>query len=70
MFSDGIKSLNFSKLLSKDEAPTQLKIRRVKTAKVEHSRLKTSEAIIDASSSKPKGPVSLKDLSFVKNAPN
>ena len=69
MFSDGIKSLNFSKLLSKNEAPTQLKIRRVKTAKVEHSRLKTSEAIIDASSSKPKGPVSLKDLSFAAGKP-
>jgi hypothetical protein len=69
MFSDGIKSLNFSKLLSKNEAPTQLKIRRVKTAKVEHSKLKTSEAIIDASASKPKGPVSLKDLSFAAGRP-
>ncbi len=69
MFSDGIKALNFPSLISKNEAPTQLKIRRVKTAKVEHSQLKTSEAIIDAAASKPKGPVSLKDLSLAAGKP-
>jgi hypothetical protein len=69
MFSNGLNGLHFSNLLSKSEPPTQLKIRRVRTAKVEHSRLKTSEAILDASAAKPKSPVSLKDLSFAAGKP-
>lgn len=69
LFSDGVKSINFSKLLSQNDSPTQLKIRRVKTAKVEHSQLKTDEAILDASGARSKGPVSLKDLSMAAGRP-
>ena len=70
MLAKGIPLFTLADFLPKDE-PTTLKIRRVKTQKVEHAHLKPMESVIDAGATKkkistaePKTPVSLKDLSL------
>ncbi len=61
---DGVPGLTLADL-PKDE-PVKLKIRRVKTAKVEHPHLRPMEGVFDAGAPKPKGPenVSLSDLAI------
>ena len=68
MFADGLPVFTLAEFLPKEE-PTTLKIRRVKTAKVEHKNIRSMESVLNAGATKAqapaaaKGPVSLKDLS-------
>lgn len=74
MLAQGIPLFNLSSFLPK-EKPTTLKIRRVKTAKVEHPHIKSMESVFN-DGAKPSGknvktPVSLSDLSLEQvNQPN
>lgn len=65
MLSNGLPAFTLASFLPK-EAPTTLKIRRVKTAKVEHSTIKAMDSVLDAAAPKPKtkSPVSLSDLAI------
>lgn len=64
MLSNNLPGFSLSKFLPEENTPTTLKIRRVKTAKVENAQIKTSDVILNDSKSVkgPKTPVSLKDL--------
>lgn len=68
MFAKELPHFTLAEFLPKEE-PTILKVRRVKTPKVENAQLKVSESYLnDASSVKgEKAPVSLKDLSVAKS---
>lgn len=70
MFSDGLKLFTLADFLPKEE-PTTLKIRRVKTPRVEHPQIKPMESVLSSGAqkksqpvAKSKPPVSLKDLSL------
>ncbi len=68
MFTNGLPVFTLADFLPKEE-PTTLKIRRVKTARVEHKNIRPMESVLNSGATKaqalnaPKGPVSLKDLS-------
>jgi hypothetical protein len=64
LFSQGLKKFPLADFFPKKDAPTTLKIRRVKTAKVNHPLIHPMDSILDAGGGKPKGQVSLKDLSL------
>jgi hypothetical protein len=64
MLSKGMPAFTLAHFLPQKDQPTTLKIRRVKTAKVEHSLVRPMNSVLDASAPKPKGPVSLRDLSI------
>ncbi|MFP5386075.1 MAG: hypothetical protein ACLGHN_08360 [Bacteriovoracia bacterium] len=74
MLTNGIPVFTLTEFLPKNEEPTTLKIRRVKTARVEHSKLQPMASVLNdgAKSSRgtpgAKSPVSLKDLSLEKMA--
>ncbi len=68
MVLDGIPGFTLAHFLPKED-PVTLKIRRVKTAKVEHSQIKPMDAVFDAGAPKPKMPrardqISLRDLAI------
>lgn len=63
MIAEGIPGFTLASFLPKEE-PTTLKIRRVKSAKVEHSMIKAMDSVLDPGASKTKAPVSLSDLSI------
>lgn len=63
MIAEGIPGFTLASFLPKEE-PTTLKIRRVKSAKVEHSMIKATDSVLDPGASKTKAPVSLSDLSI------
>lgn len=68
MFANGLPVFTLSDFLPKEE-PTTLKIRRVKTARVEHKNIRPMESVLNTGATKAqapsasKAPVSLKDLS-------
>lgn len=54
---------DYSSIARNSERPS-LKIRRVKTAKVEHANIKAMESVLKATGARAKSPVSLKDLAI------
>lgn len=70
MLSKGLPVFTLADFLPQKDEPVTLKIRRVKTAKVEHSHLKPMDSVLSSgavkagSPSGTKAPVSLKDLSL------
>jgi hypothetical protein len=54
--------------LKAERSPLVLNIRKVKTVAVTHPKLRPVESVFDAAGPKPKGPVSLKDLSVAKTS--
>lgn len=50
--------------IARNSVRPSLKIRRVKTAKVEHANIKAMESVLKATGARAKSPVSLKDLSI------
>lgn len=56
----------FQKKLQAERTPLVLNLRKVKTAAVTHPNIRPMESVFDAGGSKPKGPVSLKDLAIAK----
>jgi hypothetical protein len=70
MLLNGLPGSTLARFLPREEAPTGLKIRRVKTAKVDHPNIRPMESVIDAGGSKPKSDhVTLRDLSFAGTKP-
>lgn len=71
MISDGIPVFTLAQFLPKKDEPTVLNIRRVKTNKVEHAQIKTTDSVMDTGAPQPKakGPVSLSDLSIGGGSP-
>jgi hypothetical protein len=70
MLMNGLPGFTLAQFLPKDDAPTTLKIRRVKTAKAEHPLIRPMESVMDAGGSKPKGEnVTLRDLSIAGGKP-
>lgn len=70
MLMNGLPGLNLSQFIPKEEGPTTLKIRRVKTAKVDHPLIRPMESVIDAGASGPKEEnVTLRDLSLAGGKP-
>ena len=63
MLAQGLPGFTLASFLPKEE-PTTLKIRRVKSAKVDHSMIKATDSVLDAGGGKTKAPVSLSDLSI------
>jgi len=63
MLSKGLPSFTLSTFLP-NSSPTTLKIRRVKTAKVQHPNVQTSNSIIEAGAPANKEKISFKDLSL------
>lgn len=70
MLSNGLPVFTLADFLPQKNEPVTLKIRRVKTAKVEHSHLKPMDSVLSSGAVKAgtisgtKAPVSLKDLSL------
>lgn len=69
LFSEGFKQFTLSHFIPKSDGPTTLKVRRVKTTKVEHPHIRALDSVIDAGA-KPVGPMTLKDLSLGKLNPS
>lgn len=69
MFANGLPAFTLADFLPK-EKPTTLKIRRVKTERVEHANIRPTNSVVNAGAKAPRAPmapkvpVSLKDLSM------
>lgn len=73
MLSNGLPVFTLADFLPQKDEPVTLKIRRVKTPKVEHAHLKPMDSVLTSGAtakapapSQMKSPVSLKDLSLDK----
>jgi hypothetical protein len=70
MLSKGFPDLNITRFLPEDDSPATLKIRRIKTAKVDHPLIRPMDSVLDAGGAKPKGEnVTLRDLSIAGGKP-